>query len=104
MSQDEISKHAVPFNDEHDYTRERVDNNQGEATRATLERYESARDAIFDAVLAGKLDDTDLKIIEARNCSPVPSNCEVSRQTGIPEATIRFRLANIKTIMKRELD
>jgi hypothetical protein len=94
----EISKHSVSYDDEHDYTRERVDNNRSGAPRATLERYESARDAIFDAVLAGKLDDTDLKIIEARNCSPMPNAAEVGALIGISRQAAEKRVAKIKAM------
>ena len=69
------------------------------ANDEAIEAAEEVKDAIFDAMLAGKLDKTDIAIIHARDCSPMPSNRKISRVLKIPEATIRLRIAHIISLM-----
>lgn len=61
------------------------------------------RDAIFDLLLSGKLDKTDIAIIEARNCSPMPTVREVARQIGIVHGTVENRLAKIQRLISGSL-
>jgi len=103
MTANEVEKNAVPYNDEHDYTRERLDGHERDVSEKQQDRFEGVRDAIFDAMLSGKLDETDIKIIHARDCSPMPSNRELSRRLKIHEATIRVRITHIKALMPKEL-
>lgn len=49
------------------------------------------------------LDATDLKIIEALNCSPMPSMREVARQLKISEGTVRFKITHIKALIPKSL-
>ena len=51
----------------------------------------------------GDLDTTDLKIIEALDCSPMPSMREVARQLKISEGTVRFKITHIKTLIPNGL-
>ena len=73
------------------------------ANDEAVEASEEIRDAIFDAMLAGKLDKTDIAIIHARDCSPMPSMRQVSRILKIPESTIRLRVAHIISLMPKSL-
>jgi len=73
------------------------------ASLPVADRADGVKDAIFDAMLAGKLDATDIKIIQARDCSPMPSMREVARQLSVDEITIRRRLSHIKNILPKEL-
>jgi len=64
---------------------------------------DAVKDAIFDAMLAGKLDKTDIAIINARNCSPMPSAREVARIVGLDVANVSRRSQHIKQLITREL-
>jgi len=60
---------------------------------------ESAREAICDLVLQGKLDATDLKIIAARDCSPMPSIRQVAIGLGLHHETVRRKVCHIKSLV-----
>lgn len=61
------------------------------------------KEAICDLVIQGKLDATDLKIIAARDCSPMPSLREVARQLKIDAANISRRSQRIKYRILKEI-
>jgi len=73
------------------------------ANDEAIEAAAEVKDVIFDAMLAGKLDKTDIAIIRARDCSPMPSMRQVSRILKIPESTIRLRVAHIISLMPKSL-
>ena len=60
-----------------------------------------ARETICDLVIQGKLDATDLKIIAARDCSPMPSLRNVARQIKIDHSTVMRRLHRIKSLITK---
>ena len=57
------------------------------------------REAILDLVVRGKLDATDLKIIGARDCSPMPTQAEVARSVGISRQAIMKRVARFQRLL-----
>jgi len=93
LKNDQVFRHAVPYNDEIDYT-------QGHLTDAKL-RADDVREAICDLVIRGKLDAIDLKIISARDCSPMPTQSKVSRIIGIPRRTVCQRIRRFKALFAR---
>jgi hypothetical protein len=73
------------------------------ANDEAIEAAEEIRDAIFDAMLAGKLDKTDIAIIQARDCSPMPSMREIAKQVGIGLARVHERTERIIKLMPKDL-
>jgi len=73
------------------------------ANDETIEAAEEIKDAIFDAVLSGKLDKTDIAIIRARDCSPMPSFREVAAQLKINVERVHYRAKRIKYLMPKGL-
>jgi len=57
------------------------------------------REAICDLVIHGKLDATDLKIIAARDCSPMPSIRQVAIGLGLHHETVRRKVCHIKSLV-----
>lgn len=68
-------------------------------SQKTKERAEETRDAVFDLMLAGKLDRVDIEIIEARNCSPMPSMRAISAKLHIDVANVSRRAQRIKALV-----
>ena len=56
------------------------------------------REAICDLVIQRKLDATDLKIIGARDCSPMPTQGEVGVIVGISQQAVQKRVVKIKRL------
>lgn len=73
------------------------------ADQKTVDRDAEVKDAMFDALLAGKLDKTDIAIIEARNCSPMPSTTDVAQLIGVAQATVVRRLHKIKALITKAI-
>ena len=61
-------------------------------------RAADVREAICDLVIQGKLDATDLKIIEARDCSPMPTQKEVGVIVGISQQAVQKRVVKFKRL------
>jgi len=64
-------------------------------------RAEGVREALCDLVVRGKLDAIDLKIIEARDCSPMPTQSEVSRIVGVKRRTVCHRIRRFRSLFAR---
>jgi hypothetical protein len=73
------------------------------ANDEAIETAEEVKDAIFDAMLAGKLDKTDIAIIRARDCSPMPSMREIAFRLKISLERVHFRIKHIKSLMPKDL-
>jgi hypothetical protein len=84
------------YNDDRNYESEMIGKRPDYVQRA-----DAVRDIIFDLVLDNKLDRTDLRIISARNCSPMPSFRSMAADINIPLATIYFRVKRIKRLVSR---
>lgn len=59
--------------------------------------------AILDLTIAGKLDAIDLRIISARDCSPMPAMREVARTVGLSISQANRRMRRIKALVIKEL-
>lgn len=66
------------------------------------ERYLETVASICDLVVSRKLDATDLKIIQARDCSPFPSMREVAVMAGVDVANVSRRIQRIKKLIRDE--
>lgn len=73
------------------------------ANDEVIEAAEEVKDAIFDAMLAGKLDKTDIAIIHARDCSPMPSMREIASRLQISLERVHFKTKRIKHLMPKHL-
>jgi hypothetical protein len=62
------------------------------------QRAEGVREAICDMVIRGKLDAVDLKIIAARDCSPMPAESEIGRMIGISQQAVHKRVVRFKRL------
>ena len=76
---------------------------QLDAAEDAKDKYEEVRDAIFDLMLDGKLNQTDIAIINARNCSPMPSMREVAAQLKINIERVHTRVKRIISLMPKDL-
>ena len=86
LKNDQVFRHAVKLN---------LNRNR---KLDSFDRAESVREAICDLVVHGKLDAIDLKIIAARDCSPMPTQSEVSRIIGVKRRTVCQRIARFKRL------
>ena len=89
LENDPVFKNAVHLRDNHV---RRIDAEQ---------RAETARERICELVLRRKLDAVDLKIIQARDCSPMPTQDETCRIVGIKRRTLRQRIARFQALFSR---
>lgn len=67
---------------------------------ATKGRALDAAETLLALVAAGKLDATDLRIIEERSRSPMPSNREVAAIVSVSEITVRRSVSRVKALMR----
>ena len=95
---DRITDRSEPYDDNRLYPARAHD-----CSEATKARALDAAETLLALVAAGKLDATDLRIIEERSRSPMPSNCEVAAIVGVSEGTIRNRITSVKALMKNAL-
>ena len=91
LKNDEVFRHAVPYDDEIDYLRNGI--------KQSIVSDDNIQGKICDLVIHGKLDAMDLKIIEARYCSPMPSIRETAVLLKIPRATVQDRIGHIKSLI-----
>jgi len=91
LENDEVFKHSVRLNTNRSYT-------------TNVEQCaESIRETMFDLVKLGKLDATDLKIIDARDCSPMPSIREIARNLKMSHVAVIKRVTTIKRLFSANL-
>ena len=86
---DPIFKNAVHFSDKTKYP----------AAQPIEHRAEQVRDIILESVMLGRLDKTDLLIIAARDCSPMPSIRQVAIGLGLHHETVRRKVCHIKSLV-----
>jgi len=86
---DPIFKNAVRFSDKIEYP----------APPQVEHRAEQVRDIILESVMLGRLDKTDLLIIAARDCSPMPSIRQVAVSLGLHHETVRRKVCHIKSLV-----
>jgi len=63
------------------------------------QRAAAVRDIILESVMLGRLDKTDLLIIAARDCSPMPSIRQVAIGLGLHHETVRRKVCHIKSLV-----
>jgi len=90
LKNDEIFRHAVKLNLNHNLSNDK------------FLRAESVRETICDLVVQGKLDAIDLKIIAARDCSPMPSMREVAILLRVDVSTVSRRLQHMKRLIIKD--
>ena len=90
LKNDQIFRHAVKLN---------LNRNR---TFDVVRWAESAREAVCDLVVQGKLDAIDLKIIAARDCSPMPSMREVAVLLRVDVSTVSRRLQHMKRLIIKD--
>jgi len=90
LKNDEIFRHAVKLNLNHNMSNDK------------FQRAEGVREAICDLVVQGKLDAIDLKIIAARDCSPMPSMREVAILLRVDVSTVSRRLQHMKRLIIKD--
>ena len=104
LKNDQIYRHTVQYNDALDYLKKLRESNDPNSTQIyTRARAADVRETICDLVIQGKLDIIDLKIIAARDCSPMPSSRKVACQIKITHTTVLRRLHHIKSLIIKAL-
>ena len=99
LKNDPIFRNSIPYDDEVGYN---LNGKETESERLH-ERSEQIKEAIHELVMSGELDATDLKIIQARDCSPMPSVREVASILKIPRATVQDKIGHIKSLVIKAL-
>jgi len=94
LKYDPVFSHSEEYNDTVGYSLRQS---------ALQKRFEETREAILDLVLHGKLDKTDLAIIEARSGSPMPSNRQVAKMLGMRRQTVNSKVSHLKSLIMKEL-
>jgi len=89
LESDPIFRNAVRFNDRMEYP----------AAQPLAQRAAQVRDIILESVMLGRLDKTDLRIIAARDCSPMPSMRSVASDMGITHQAVSKRVARIRQLI-----
>lgn len=69
------------------------------ALHGTVSDCEAVKDALLTLVAQRKLDATDIAIIQARDCSPMPTVRQVAETVGIPRSTVFVRLDKIRSML-----
>jgi len=87
LKNDQIFRHAVKLNLNRNMSNDK------------FQRAESVREAVCDLVVQGELDAADLKIIAARDCSPMPSIRQVAISLGLHHETVRRKVCHIKSLV-----
>ena len=95
LKKDKVFKHSVVYNDSLNYTEKM----RGKYEPRINPDEREIPDSICDLVIQRKLDRTDLKILEARDCSPMPSLREVARQLKMNPMLISRRVLRIKRLL-----
>jgi len=90
---DPIFKNAVRYNDKAAYP----------ARQPIEQRAATVRDIILESVMLGRLDKTDLRIIAARDCSPMPSSRKIATQLKIYHSTVSRRMHRIKALITKAI-
>ncbi len=99
LDNDLVFKRSIEYNDQVQYKMIKP-----QSTPLEMETYDRAkivRETICELVIRGKLDATDLKIIQARDCSPMPTLREVARTLNIDVANISRRSQHIKVLITK---
>lgn len=86
LKNDAVFRRARRINLNHDHTRH------------VTQHAEGAREALCDLVIHGKLDAIDLRIIAARDCSPMPTQSEVGRMIGISQQAVHKRVVRFQRL------
>jgi len=89
LEDDPIFRRAAHYNDKMNYP----------VTPPLEQRAATVRDIILESVMLGRLDKTDLRIIAARNCSPMPSMRSVASEIGITHQAVSKRVARIRQLI-----
>jgi hypothetical protein len=76
---------------------DRINFNRNHTPDASI-RAECARETICDLVIQRKLDAIDLKIIEALDCSPMPTQAEVGLALGISKQAVQKRVVRFRRL------
>ena len=100
LDKDRVFQNAVEFNDQKNYEGDMI-MPCSVVSDAVKDHANGVRDAIFDLMLAGKLDKTDLQIIQARDCSPMPSIRGVARKLKIDVATVSRRAQHMRALIHK---
>ena len=93
LEDDPIFRRAAHYNDKMNYP----------VTPPLEQRAATVRDIILESVMLGRLDKTDLRIIAARDCSPMPSSRAIARQSKIDHSTVLRRMHRIKSLVTRAM-
>jgi signal recognition particle receptor subunit beta len=91
-----IADRTVPYDDAKLY-----DVPGHECPHRTRERALDAAESLLALVASGKLDRTDLRIIEERSRSPMPTMREVGAIVGIDAAAVQRRVNKVRSMLMR---
>ena len=89
LEDDPVFRNAVHFDDRMEYP----------SMQPLEQRAARVRDIILESIMLGRLDKTDLRIIAARDCSPMPSSWKIASQLKIDHSTVLRRMHRIKDLI-----
>ena len=91
LEDDPIFRNAVRYDDRMNHP----------ATPPLEQRAAVVRDTILESVMLGRLDKTDLRVIAARDCSPMPSSRKIAGQLKVNHSTVLRRMHRIKSLVTK---
>jgi len=101
LKSDRVFRHAEHYNDAVDYGK--TTTTKAADCREIPMAELKIREAICNLVMQGKLNAVDLKIIRARDCSPMPSMRKVAILLKIDVANISRRSQHIKRLIAKAI-
>ena len=93
-----VTDRAVPYDDSVFY-----DLPGHECPHAARERALDAAESLLALVGAGKLDATDIRIVEERSRSPMPTLREIAAEVGLDASSVLRRTQHIKALVGKAL-
>ncbi|MDD4861207.1 MAG: hypothetical protein PHH96_02220 [Smithellaceae bacterium] len=102
LKNDKIFRHVVEYHDAVKYPgavypyKEKEDEMQKYKAEDVLK-------AIYHLGVLGKIDATDLKIIAARDCSPIPSMRAIAKELKISLGCLQYRIQRIKRLIIKDI-
>jgi hypothetical protein len=93
-----ITDRSVPYDDNVLY-----DVPGHDCPQAARERALDAAEALLGLVAAGKLDQTDIRIIEERSRSPMPTVREIAIEVGLDASSVSRRTQRITALIGKAL-
>lgn len=89
LDADEVFRNSEEYDDNKEYA----------TSHNIIQKAATVQDIIFDLLIEEKLDKTDLKIIRARDCTPMPTMRDLAARFNVSHTAIEKRVAKINRLI-----